>query len=69
MRACESFKSANNIKDWVRKSQIRKGSDFPKVRKVDSLRIRDFWNLFADRPALLISWSENTLRKKLKHTC
>jgi hypothetical protein len=37
LRTCKSFKSANDKKDWISKSQIRKVSHLRKVRKSNKL--------------------------------
>jgi hypothetical protein len=60
LRTCGSYKSANHIKDWVRKSQIRKELHLRNVRKSnklfksESLRIFASQNLLADRPPLVL---------------
>jgi hypothetical protein len=57
-RTYGSFKSANQKKDWVRKSQIRKVSYLRKFRKSSklfksaNLRLCDLRNLLADRHPL-----------------
>ena len=66
LRTCGSFKSANRKKDCVRKSQIHKASHLRKVRKSNklfksaNLRICDFRNLYADRPAFPIQRTKSS---------
>jgi hypothetical protein len=66
----KSFNFANQKKDLVRKSQIRKVSYLRKVRKSDklfgptNLRICDFWKLFAGCPSLQTPQSTDILVRK-----